>query len=84
MKHTKERYSDFSPKQLKVLWGLLILSLVLSVIAEFFVHPHGYFGVDGTFGFNAWFGFIACAAIVVISKALGYVLKRREGYYEEK
>lgn len=82
----KERYSDFSDTQLKWLWSILAVGLLLSVGAEFFVHAHAVFGIDGTFGFNAWFGFISCAAIVVVSKALGYVLKRRESYYhhEEK
>jgi hypothetical protein len=35
-----------------------------------------------TFGFASWFGFAACAAMVIVAKVLGAVLKRRDDYYE--
>ena len=43
-------------------------------------HPH--FGLDGTFGFGAWFGFAACVALIVFAKALGALLKRPDTYYD--
>ena len=46
------------------------------------VHHHAHFGIDGTFGFYSWYGFIACVVLVVGSKALGAVLKRRDTYYD--
>lgn len=76
-----ERYSDFLPSTLRWLWILFIAVLTLTVGAEFFVHPHAAFGIDGTFGFHAWFGFAACVAIVLVSKLAGLLLKRKEGYY---
>ena len=43
-------------------------------------HPH--FGLDGTFGFGAWFGFLSCVALVAFAKALGAILKRPDSYYD--
>lgn len=77
----KERYSDFSPRLLRILWSLLIATLALSIAAEFFIHKHGYFPLEETTAFHAWFGFISCAAIVVVSKLYGFAVKRRESYY---
>ena len=30
-----------------------------------------YFGLDGTFGFDAWFGFASCVVLIVFAKGLG-------------
>jgi hypothetical protein len=57
--------------------------LVLLVLPDFFIHKHTLFSsVEGWPGFYALFGFIACVAIILISKVLGFVLKRREDYYD--
>ncbi len=72
------------PSTIKLLWwvfggvltGLVALQLVIKV--------KGYFGVDGWFGFGAAFGFLACLAMVLVAKGLGYVLKRPEDYYAEE
>jgi hypothetical protein len=55
--------------------------LALTVVAQFFVYIKGYFGADGWFGFAASFGFLSCLAMVLVAKALGFVLKRDEDYY---
>jgi len=41
------------------------------------------FGIDGVFGFNAWYGFAACVALVAVAKTVGFVLKRRDTYYDD-
>jgi uncharacterized membrane protein AbrB (regulator of aidB expression) len=64
-------------------WIIFAAVLVLTLLAEFLMHPHSSFGIDGTLFFHAWYGFAACVAIVLISKLLGYVLKRPEDYYGE-
>jgi hypothetical protein len=46
------------------------------------VEPHPYFGLDGTFGFGAWFGFASCVALIAFAKALGALLKRPDTYYD--
>lgn len=77
----KERYSDFSPQTVRRLWTIFIVILIGTVLAEFGVHPHASFGIDGTFGFHAWYGFLACVVIVLVSKLFGFLVKRREEYY---
>ncbi len=57
--------------------------LVLLVLPDFFIHKHTLFSpVEAWPGFYAAFGFIACVAIIIISKLLGYLLKRKEDYYD--
>jgi hypothetical protein len=64
------------------LWGVFILVLVALVALDLVVSHHPYFGLDGTFGFGAWFGFLSCVALVVFAKALGAALKRPDTYYD--
>lgn len=70
-------------KTIRQLWIGLIAILTLTVLSELLIHKHEYFGLDGTFGFSAWYGFITCVAMVVAAKLLGYVLKRKEDYYDD-
>ena len=63
------------------LWILLIAVFVLSNAAETVWHPHPHFSLDAIFGFGAWFGFAACAAMIVGAKALALLLKRPDNYY---
>ena len=58
--------------------------LALMVLAEVGVHLHPHFGIESLFGFHAWFGFAACAAMIVVAKALALVLKRSDSYYDER
>ena len=71
------------PGTIRLLWAVFIGVLALTVLAEFLVHPHGYFGIDGTFAFNAWYGLGTCVAMIFFAKALGIFIKRRDTYYEE-
>jgi hypothetical protein len=66
-------------------WFWIVFGLVLAatVLADAFVVHHPYFGLDGTFGFGAWFGFVSCVAMVLFAKALGVVLKRPDTYYDD-
>ena len=36
------------------------------------------------FGFHAGFGFMVCAAMIVVAKALALVLKRPDSYYGKR
>ena len=67
---------------IKVLWIVFAVILAAVVLADRFVEHHPYFGIDGTFGFGAWFGFFSCVALVVFAKALGAILKRPDTYYD--
>lgn len=71
------------PQTIRRLWAAFALVLLLTLLAEFLVHPHAVFGIDGSFGFNAWFGFLACVALIAVAKALGIFLKRPDSYYDD-
>ncbi len=71
------------PATVRKLWIGFSIVLALTVLAQLVIKIKGYFGVDGTFGFGAWYGFLACLAMVLVAKALGVVLKRPEDYYDD-
>ncbi len=71
------------PRNVKLLWRLFLGVLALTVLAEPFVRMHPHFAVEGIFGFHAWYGLLACAAMIVVAKALGWVLKRPDTYYDQ-
>ncbi|MGM0633292.1 MAG: hypothetical protein ACQETO_08955 [Pseudomonadota bacterium] len=71
------------PSTIRKLWRIFAAVLALTVMAQFLVDIHDYFGVDGWFGFYALFGFLSCLAMVVFAKLLGYVLKRPDTYYDD-
>lgn len=69
------------PRNVKRLWRGFLLVLMLTVAAESLLDLHPHFEIDAIFGFNAWFGFAACAAMIVVAKALALLLKRPDNYY---
>jgi hypothetical protein len=71
-----------NPRNVKALWRAFLVVLALTVLAELFVHMHPHFAVESIFAFNAWFGFLACAAMIVVAKGLALWLKRPDTYYE--
>lgn len=79
-----ERHWLTRPQTVRKLWVLFIAVLAATVLAELFISHESHFGVDGTFGFNAWYGFLACAVLILVAKVLGLVLKRPETYYGEE
>lgn len=79
MKH--EHWLDV-PRNVSLLWRLFLAMLVLSILIELVIPLHPHFTIDALFGFHALYGFLACVAMIVVAKALGYLLKRRDDYYE--
>ncbi len=71
------------PSTIRLLWRVFAVVLVVTVAAQALFKVKGYFGVDGWFGFGAVFGFLACLAMVLVAKGLGYLLKRDTDYYRE-
>ena len=69
------------PRNVKLLWRGFLLVLLLTVVAEFVIDLHPHFGIEAIFGFNAWFGFLVCAAMIIFAKALALLLKRSDTYY---
>lgn len=70
------------PGTIKLLWIVFAVVLVATVMMDLVIDHHPYFGLDGTFGFGAWFGFVSCIAMIVFAKALGALLKRPDTYYD--
>lgn len=64
-----------------MLWKLFIAVLVLTLVAEPFVEWHPHFRVESLFGFNALYGFVSCAALILVAKAIGHFVKRPDTYY---
>lgn len=60
-----------------------LAALVLSVLAQLAVEAHPHFAIERLLGFNALFGFAACAALILVAKALGLLLKRKDDYYRD-
>jgi uncharacterized membrane protein YhdT len=70
------------PATIRAIWAISLAVLAITVLGDLVVEHHPHFGIDGTFGFGAWFGFSACVVLVVFSKALGAILKRWDDYYD--
>jgi hypothetical protein len=66
-----------------MIWKAFIAVLALTVAAQLFVEPHPHFAPERLFAWNALYGFLACAALILLAKALGLLLKRRDDYYDE-
>lgn len=81
MKHNEVHWL-VRPATIRRLIIISIVILALTVAPDFFLPGYGHFGIDGTFGFYAWYGFITCALMVFVAKLLGKFLKRKDDYYD--
>jgi len=68
---------------IRKLWIIFIAILALTVIAGIFVHQHVHFGIEDSFAFFSWYGFITCVGMVLFAKLLGIFLKRPEDFYSD-
>ncbi|MEE9386757.1 MAG: hypothetical protein V3V08_25350 [Nannocystaceae bacterium] len=72
------------PKAIRLAWIGFIACLVVLLLLDLVVEHHPHFGIDGYFGFSAWYGFGTCVLMVVGSKKLvGLFLKRKDTYYDD-
>lgn len=74
----------FPTRKRNLLTGLFVAALVLSVLAQLTFASHPYFELDGKIWFYPVFGFASSILLVLISKLVGFVLKRRETYWEKR
>jgi hypothetical protein len=71
------------PRTIRRLWQAFIAVLALTVLAEIAIEAHPHFAVERLFGFNALYGFLACAVLILVAKGIGIVLKRPDTYYDD-
>lgn len=72
----------FAPEMIRRLWIAFAGVLLACAAAELWLPHKNYFGIAGLPLFYAGFGFLSCVVLVVVAKALGVMLKRRDNYYE--
>jgi uncharacterized membrane protein YhdT len=70
------------PGTIKILWRVFAAVLAALVLGDFLIHAHTSFGIDGSFGFYAWYGLATCIAMVLFAKGIGVFLKRTDTFYE--
>ena len=56
------------PETIRCLWIVFIAILAATVAAEYFVDHEAHFSAEKIFGFNAWYGFLACAGLIIFAK----------------
>ena len=72
-------YRKYVIKKLRVS-SLVILGLI--VLVEFFIQLHPHFDIERLFGFYAIFGFLSCVGLIIFAKLLGFLIKRKDDYYD--
>jgi hypothetical protein len=81
MNHREPDHWLVRPETIRWIWRISIVVLAVTVLLQLVIKVKGYFGVDGWIGFGAVYGFLACLAMVLVAKGLGFALKRDEDYY---
>lgn len=71
------------PATVRMLWIAFIVVLALTVLAGALVGHETHFTIEGVFGFSAWYGYLSCVGLILIAKAIGFFLKRPDGYYRK-
>ena len=72
------------PSTVRILWIVFSVILGITVALQFLVPVKGAFAIEKSFGFGAWYGFLACVLMVLVAKVLGWLLKRPEDYYQSE
>ena len=70
------------PGTIRLLWVIFLLVLALTILASLFTEVHGWFRIDGSFAFYAWYGFLTCIGMIIVAKLLGRFLHRKDSYYD--
>jgi hypothetical protein len=81
MNDERKWWLDEPKNQDKIYYGLWI-ACILVTLADLFYHKHGYFHFEEWTGFHSIFGFLACAALILLAKQLRRVVGRSEDYYD--
>ena len=71
------------PDRIRGLRVVFFALLIAAVLGDLFVHHHDHFGIESTFGFSAWFGFLVCVLMIGGARLAGLLLRRPDDYYEK-
>jgi len=83
LKDSKTEINFFDrAENIKKLWIALCGVCIALVVVDFFVPPKAHFGFDGFIGFYSLLGFVSCAALILLSKLVGFFLKVPGDYYD--
>ena len=66
----------------KLIVGLVVACVAVSLADLFYTNPHPHFGIESTFAFQAWFGFVTFVVIVFLGRVLRLFVSRPEDYYD--
>ncbi|MEZ6091430.1 MAG: hypothetical protein R3C05_26115 [Pirellulaceae bacterium] len=66
----------------RLIGGLLGVCVALVLADLFYSNPHPHFSIETSFGFQAWFGFVAFVVIVFLGRLLRVIVRRPEDYYD--
>lgn len=70
------------PRRVKWLWRGFLIVLALMVLVEPLVALHPHFEAEGWFAFSAWYGLLACFAMIGFAKTIALFLRRDDAYYD--
>ena len=71
-----------NPKNVKRLLTFFYASLVVLLIADFFIHKHADFPWEEAPEFFAVYGYVSCVLLIFIAKLMRIFIKRDENYYD--
>ena len=81
MSQPKKYWLDSAANVTKLYWGFWVICLLLIAI-NLILHPHEDSEFATLFGFHGFYGFLACAALILAAKQLRRLLMRNEDYYD--
>jgi hypothetical protein len=82
METEKEHVFD-KPKNVKRLLRAIYAICAGLFVLDFFIERHVIHPWEGFPGFYALYGFIGCAALVLIAREMRKVLMRKEDHYDD-
>ena len=72
----------YRKSSIKKLYISALIILVVVFFVEYFIILHPHFSIEKIFGFHAVFGFLSCIVLIIFAKLLGFLVKRKDDYYD--
>lgn len=72
----------YKPQNIRRLKVVALVLLLMTVLAEGFIHLHGHFGFDEFFAFTAVSGLLSSLLLIVLALFIALLLRRPENYYD--